>query len=484
MSAPPPRPPDRAWVDAPPRDGVGDGGGRAAAAPVVKVVCYNILAEEYADEKAFPYTPAHALAWPYRLRAICVELVKRDADVVALQEVNGRAYRKQLAPFMARRGYEGRFAKKCGGDETEGTATFVRSAAFEVVEAHRHGVAQLAGDAGVAARYGGYPTPATAGGWSPEQAGAHEQLWGWLRGMPHTALSLVLRARQRPGASGGGGAGPAADGGARDDGAVAGGSDAELGDEESMGVAGSAHGHEAAPSSAPLLVVTNFHAYWNPRWPEVKAMQVALVVDAAARLRQRVDAAGAPAPAAGSTPLLLCGDFNSVPCLAGATDFDKEPGPAGWPMATGVYALLTSGGLAQAHPHHPASRRAAAGLPLDSVPALALPLRFESAYARVLGREPAWTNWHASFVDTLDYVFVATHARVDGGGDEGEGGAPWEALPGAPVAVAALEVPEDADVRALGGGAEGGCPNEGMPSDHIPLVVKLAWPALGRRWVA
>lgn len=118
--------------------------------------------------------------------------------------------------------------------------------------------------------------------------------------------------------------------------------------------------------------------------------------------------------------------------------------------------------------------------PPDSA-ALRLPLRFASAHAAAAGREPAWTNATSGFVGTLDYVWVATHARRGGGA----GGDEWEPLPGAPRPVRALAEPPQAEVAACvaaaGGGAQGGdaaplwaCPNAVVPSDHIPVVVELA----------
>ena len=148
-----------------------------------------------------------------------------------------------------------------------------------------------------------------------------------------------------------------------------------------------------------------------------------------------------------------------------------------------------------------------------------LPLRFASAYAAVAGAEPLWTNWHThGFRECLDYIFVATHSRTVVTEQRGSGAgrslhtAPasaWEPLvpparrprtggnldaaiaalvaariddgdaqhhagalaAGGMVPVAVLALPSDADVLACGGGAlEGGCPNAGCGSDHIPLA--------------
>ena len=41
-----------------------------------KVVCYNVLAEIYANQQIYPYCPAWALAWNYRRTNILRELLQ------------------------------------------------------------------------------------------------------------------------------------------------------------------------------------------------------------------------------------------------------------------------------------------------------------------------------------------------------------------------------------------------------------------------
>jgi hypothetical protein len=100
---------------------------------------------------------------------------------------------------------------------------------------------------------------------------------------------------------------------------------------------------------------------------------------------------------------VFCGDFNSLPLIRERTEYDSSVPPGG--LVSGVYSLLSKGFLATSHPHHPAARR---GLHPGSVTSMDLPMRFTSAYAAALGREPLWTNWHRhDFRETLDYVWVA-----------------------------------------------------------------------------
>jgi endonuclease/exonuclease/phosphatase family metal-dependent hydrolase len=591
--------PARAWQRAEPAAAPAGGSAAPAALPLC-VMTYNILADHYLGDN-FAYCPPRFREWPYRLKLILRDSVKRDADVVCLQEVNARHYSKFLLPLLGARGYRGAFMRKTGRDALEGVATFYRADRLVLVASQRLPISELASGAGP--RYRGEPVPlggagggafggagdggggasATAAGaaaWSDAELKGSAKLWRWMESMKHAALGLVLaRVGSGSGGGGGGGSGGGADEaeeGAIEQLAAAGAPEEEdappagLGDHGApMAVAdGTAPASSssdtvpgataapatasvntdggdaaAAPAAAPTttaspavtftpppagqqcIVVANVHVYWSPSWPEVKVLQVALVAGACDALRRGANAAAGR----DDTAVLLAGDFNTMPALSGPTEHDPlpwiQPSPAlaaataaahsplphgsssssgggggggggggdsdrgsgggvgeggGWPLVPGVYELLTSGALPRTHPHHPYTRRrtdvpggfsgGGPAIHVDAVPALRLPLRFESAYVTVTGREPEWSNWHLhTFVETLDYILIATHVEHL----EPDGSPSWRPLPGAPAPVAVLAPPSRAAILALEGGAEGGCPNEGVPSDHIPLVAKL-----------
>lgn len=477
---------------------------------------FNILAEEYTADN-FSYCPPQYLAWGHRLKQILLEILRREPDVLCLQEVSSRAHAKQLAPFLAKRGYRAVYMKKHGKEEVEGLAIFHNERTTVLLEARRFVLAELARDsrwgrkvaqqlrASPSASPAATPTSpsstsspaAAAAGWSPREESGFHTLWRRLEGMPQVALAAVIAPKAAAGGSGSydvvmadSGAGampsPATASAAADD-------DDDYGDGLPSLLASSRGGAEPAAAHAPLppgqqaLVVTNFHAYWSPKWPEVKALQVALAVDATDGLRREVNARYGRT----DTGVLFAGDFNTMPFIRGPTEYDAV-GP--FPLVPGVYRLLSSGRLGADHPHHPVARRAPAHGRTDvpplhpsALPHLELPLRFASAYVAAAGAEPAWTNWHGhDFVEALDYIWVATHERRPGAGtgegassaaaagDGDDDAAAWQPLPRVPVPVAVLLPPSGDDVRALDGGGAGGCPNEGIPSDHIPLVAALA----------
>jgi mRNA deadenylase 3'-5' endonuclease subunit Ccr4 len=76
------------------------------------VLTYNILAELYATQQAFPTTEQCALLWQYRRQLIMRELALYDADIVCLQEVQSTSFHEDLRPEMDRRGFDAVFKKK------------------------------------------------------------------------------------------------------------------------------------------------------------------------------------------------------------------------------------------------------------------------------------------------------------------------------------------------------------------------------------
>jgi CCR4-NOT transcription complex subunit 6 len=59
-----------------------------------------VLADRFATQKAYGYTPPDALHWSYRKRVILQELAAADADFMCLQEVTTDAYQKCFKPEL------------------------------------------------------------------------------------------------------------------------------------------------------------------------------------------------------------------------------------------------------------------------------------------------------------------------------------------------------------------------------------------------
>eukprot|EP00922_Rhytidocystis_sp_ex-Travisia-forbesii_P063473 GHVS01094439.1.p1 GENE.GHVS01094439.1~~GHVS01094439.1.p1 ORF type:complete len:910 (+),score=145.14 GHVS01094439.1:283-3012(+) len=113
----------------------------------VTVVTWNVLAEMYATQEAFPHCDAYVLAWPYRRTRILNEMISTNADIVCLQEVQSEHFDDFFRPQLSLQGYEGVYKQKTkeiftsgsgkrrGGKYTmDGCATFYKRDKFRVIE--------------------------------------------------------------------------------------------------------------------------------------------------------------------------------------------------------------------------------------------------------------------------------------------------------------------------------------------------------------
>lgn len=76
------------------------------------VLTYNILAELYATQTAFPSSEPYVLLWQYRVQLILRELELYSADIVCLQEVQSTSFHEDLLPAMDKLGFDAVFKKK------------------------------------------------------------------------------------------------------------------------------------------------------------------------------------------------------------------------------------------------------------------------------------------------------------------------------------------------------------------------------------
>lgn len=93
------------------------------------MVTYNILAEIYADtdtarKELFVYCPSYALDGDYRRPLIIREILAYHTDLICLQEVDEKAFHRDLSPILLREGnLRADFAVK-SGNAAEGLAIF------------------------------------------------------------------------------------------------------------------------------------------------------------------------------------------------------------------------------------------------------------------------------------------------------------------------------------------------------------------------
>jgi CCR4-NOT transcription complex subunit 6 len=167
------------------------------------------------------------------------------------------------------------------------------------------------------------------------------------------------------------------------------------------------------------VVVANPHMTWDPAFADVKLVQTALFMDELGRRYRR-----APSSTGGAgPPLVICGDFNSLPGSA-------------------VYQFVANGHLAKGH----ADLAGRAYGPYTEED-LHHRFRLASAYAP-LGELP-FTNRTPGFTGTIDFV--------------------WYSLDRLAVCAVLGPVPQDYSDRIVG------MPNVHFPSDHVSLCVELAF---------
>lgn len=447
-------PPDRRLVGSRAGDDASDAHG-----PKLQVVSYNILADCLASENVFPYTPPWALRRTYRQAVMLAELAElaEGTDLLCLQEVTPDAFDALRARLVS---FEGVLDIKrhcaAGGPRAEGVATFWRASRLELAEHACEALSEwaLRGDANLAAGGDGDLAAGLAsggGGGRGDCVLSGSKLGRDLCSKGHVVQLLALAWK---------------------------------------GTAGAGAGQDRCG-----LCVGNTHLHWSPAQPHLKAAQASAACHALSAFRGRV-ASGAghaaaagrgeavdptePAPRGRDDPelsraqaawlALLCGDMNSLPVTLsipqpGASAARHGEGAAGAPAGSlvtvepaacaleegapgsGTYTLLRTGRLASDHADHP-SQAGSGGCEPGDAPAARQPLRLRSAYERVLGVEPDFTNFTADFVGTIDYIWYETSGLQ-------------------PLQV--LRLPERQTVSSCQA-----LPSPVFPSDHLPLLASFA----------
>ncbi|KAI3868505.1 hypothetical protein MKX03_035678 [Papaver bracteatum] len=111
------------------------------AARPFSVLSYNVLADVYTMTDKFYYCPSTALNWEYRRQSLLREIVRYEADIICLQEVQSDHFEDFFKPELQRFGYSSVYKRKTKGLFTykreytyDGCATFFRFDKFRQVE--------------------------------------------------------------------------------------------------------------------------------------------------------------------------------------------------------------------------------------------------------------------------------------------------------------------------------------------------------------
>lgn len=234
----------------------------------VRVVSYNTLAEIYANQGVYPYCPNWALSWQFRRDLIIRELLRLDADLVCLQEVQADHFLSMLNPAMKAAGYDSQYKQKTRESmglegKVDGCAFFYKAGRFKLLEKYVvefNAAAKTASEAEANELRRQQATPAQR---AQHMKRLDKQLHRLLR--DNVAQVVVLQMTK------------------------------------------DAQGNAITESQGeqPKICVANTHLFWDPEFADVKLWQTQMLVRELEKLTAKR-----------GLPLILCGDFNSEPTSA------------------------------------------------------------------------------------------------------------------------------------------------------------------------
>ncbi|KAG7668710.1 hypothetical protein Ndes2526B_g03664 [Nannochloris sp. 'desiccata'] len=432
----------------------------ATSKPVqeLTVVTYNMLADKYAMSGHHKYCPTEHLEWSSRSPRLLDEITSYKADILCLQEVERPFMEDELGPKLRSLGhkwlYYGKLRKATDpvpGPE-DGVCLSYNASRLEIL-------------ASMKIRFGDYATKtlfSSSRGSSPQRS--------TLSTPSDTPVSKFLDSVKD-----------------KEDGAIV----ALLRDTQAN----------------QLLIAASTHLYWDPRHPDIKAAQATLlcaairefletqstrsfihtsnVVNQEQNQDQPQKAAAAELVVtkklkrhdATTVPILIGGDFNSLPVKRYSDAFDKVP--AGGELVSGVYELLTKGQIKPEHQDHPASRRkgktrggnssggSSRSDQLQDIELNSKGFVFTSAAKEAWGSEPMFTNRTPGFTGCLDYIFFTSNSSQVSEILKMPFGNTNSSCAGS----GKVEEEEEAEVMRN----FPPIPNAVWPSDHLAVGAKLRW---------
>lgn len=323
----------------------------------VKVFSFNILCDRACTTQLYGHSPSASLSWEFRRAQILQEIQAQDADIVCLQEVDQESFNEYFCSKLSYNGYKGIFWPKSRAKTmsekdakmVDGCATFYKHVKYILLDK------QLVEFASIAIN-------------KPDMK---SQPAIFNRVMPKDQHAVVSFFENR--------------------------------------------------QTGSRMIVTNTHLHWDPRYADVKVVQTAILMENVSKLAEKyvswpptkdkdkkayalsdnntsgdgeaVDDAGqeyAPSMKYTSStqiPLIIAGDFNSL-------------------ADSGVYELLSSGGLSGTHSDFGPFEYG--NFTRDGIQH---PFSLRSSYASLHGGpdELTFTNYTPGFVGVVDYIWYSTN---------------------------------------------------------------------------
>ncbi|CAF3061908.1 unnamed protein product, partial [Rotaria socialis] len=359
---------------------------------IFTVMNYNILCDKYATRHVYGYCPSWALNWDYRRKQILDEIRSYSADIIALQEIETDQYHLYFLPELQKLGYDGVFSPKsraktmCEQDRrfVDGCAIFYRQSKFRLVKDYLVEFNQLA----MLAANG----PA-----------CHDMM---NRVMTKDNIGLV----------------------------------ALLETKEEI------YSHSFSNGILPtdhkqMLFVCTAHIHWDPEYCDVKVIQTLMllselksIMEDAIQKHRKISNSLIDCT---SVPLVLCGDFNSLP-------------------DSGVIEFMRNGKISMNHADfkdlsYQSYLQKISRLDANSTQSTDIIHHFklQSAYETTSSPIMPYTNYTYDFKGIIDYVFFSSQLmRV-------------------------LGVLGPLDPEWLQTNKIVGCPHPNVPSDHFSLLVEF-----------
>jgi len=169
-------------------------------------------------------------------------------------------------------------------------------------------------------------------------------------------------------------------------------------------------------ASDKVVLIANTHLFWDPKREDIKTLQLCGM---AAALGEYCRVAGYDT--SDPPPLLLCGDFNSMPYRMLHEDsnkvktYERQLADKIKPN-TALFELLSTGTLSAMHAHHP--DRWYAHLPTrpncPRIGELRIPFKLQHAFdAPFEAYAPLFTTKTDDFQGWLDHIFVSDRIQVE-----------------------------------------------------------------------
>ncbi|KAL5507043.1 CCR4 [Sanghuangporus vaninii] len=299
------------------------------------IMCYNILCERAATERLYGYTPKRVLEWSTRKDVILDQIKRYSSDFVCLQEVDVGQYEDFFLHHLSDAGYEGVFWPKSRAatmDDSQrrlvdGCATFFKPTKYNLVEKQLIEFRRVA--------------------MQREDFKKTDDMFNRVLQRDNIAVVTLFENR----------------------------------------------------TTGSRLIVVNLHLHWDARHCDVKLVQVALLIEEVDKIAARFARYPPPPPKTGADetssrpppaysdatkiPIIICGDFNSIP-------------------ESGVYEFLANGAIPADHPDFLSrvyGQYTSEGLRHR--------LGLRSAYAGI-GELPS-TNFTPTFQGVLDYIWYTAN---------------------------------------------------------------------------